>query len=190
LLAAFFELLAFFAGALLRAFFAAGAAVLLLAAVLEVVVEAAGADDDEAAPAVLPLDGLDFEALLLGFADPPAAFFFGDAAFFFGLLALPAVFGLAAALDFGLADFAFLAPVDAFFLLAGAVAVADGAAVVVGGLAVVAAATVAGFLADAFFVGEAERFRLLVPLADFGLLDDRAFFCFSTTCFFTSTWCL
>jgi len=100
LLAAFFELLAFFAGALLRAFFAAGAAVLLLGAVLEVVVEAAGADDDEAA---LPLAGLDFAALLLGFADPPAAFFFGDAAFFFGLLALPAFFGLAAALDFGLA---------------------------------------------------------------------------------------
>jgi hypothetical protein len=100
LLAAFFELLAFFAGAFLGAFFAAGAAVLLLGAVLEVVVEAAGADDVEAA---LPLDGLDFAALLLGFADPPAAFFFGDAAFFFGLLALPADFGLAAALDFGLA---------------------------------------------------------------------------------------
>jgi len=33
--------------------------------------------------------------LLLDFAVPLAAFFFGDAAFFFGLLALPPDFGLA-----------------------------------------------------------------------------------------------
>lgn len=137
---------------------------------------------DGAALVVLPVDALDFVALLLDFVDPPAAFFFGAAAFFFGLLALPADFGLAA-LDFGLAAIAFLAPVDAFFLLALAAGVVAAALAVVDGLlaaAVVVAAVVvlavAGFFAGAFFVGDAERFRLLVPLDDFGLLDERAFF--------------
>jgi len=161
LAAGFFELLAFFV-ALLRAFFAAGAALL---AVLDDGFEAVAVDVVEAA-----LVGLDFAALLL-----PAAFFFGDAAFFFGLLALPADFGLVA-FDFGLADLAFFAPVDAFFLLA--VAAGAGAAAVVvdavaGALVAAAAVVVAGFF-TAFF-GEAERFRL-VPVADFGLLDERAFF--------------
>jgi len=153
LLAAFFVLLALF-GALLRTgFFAAGAAV------LDDGFEAAGVDDVEAALVAL---------LLLAF---PAAFFFGDAAFFFGLLALPA-------LDFGLADLAFFAPVDAFFLVAVAAgAVAAAVAVVADAVAAVealvaAAGAVAGFFAA--FLGEAERFRL-VPAADFGLLDERAF---------------
>ncbi len=74
-------------------------------------------------------------------------------------------------------DFVFLAPV-AFFVvaLAAGVAVAvDEAAVV--GVAVAAAVVlvVAAFFVDAFFVGEAERFRLVPPLVDFDLLDDRAF---------------
>jgi len=163
LAAGFFELLAFFV-ALLRAFFAAGAALL---AVLDDGFEAAAVDVVEAA-----LVGLDFAALLL-----PAAFFFGDAAFFFGLLALPADFGLVA-FDFGLADLAFFAPVDAFFLVAVAAgAVAAAVAVVADAVAAVealvaAAGAVAGFFAA--FLGEAERFRL-VPAADFGLLDERAF---------------
>jgi len=175
LLAAFFELLAFFVVALLRAFLAAGAALLLAAVVDD---EEAVVDGAEVAAAAFPLDdfALDFDA-------PPAAFFFGAAAFFFGLLALPADFGLADALDFGLAaGLAFLAPVDAFFLLAlaaveavVAAAVAVGAFVVVAGL-LAAAVVLAAFFAGAFFVGEAERFRLLAPLADFVLLDDRAFF--------------
>ena len=61
-------------------------------------------------------------------------------------------------------------------LAAGVVAAA--AAVVGAGVLAVAAAVVAGFFAGAFFAGEAERFRLLVPVAAFGLLDDRAFLVF------------
>jgi hypothetical protein len=177
LLAGFFAVLAFFVLVLFVAFFAAGAALLVLLVGLDDALGAAGA-----APAVVPLDDFGFGA----------AFFFGDAAFFFGLLALAADFGLAvfdfgfAAFDFGLAVVAFFAPVDAFFLAgvaAGAVvdagAVAAGALDAVAELLVAAAAAaveaVAGFLLDAFFVGDAERFRF-VPLADFGLLDEDAFF--------------
>lgn len=168
----FFELLAFFVVALLRAFFAAGAEEVLLLLfplfddVLEVV--AAVVVDELADEAV---DDFDFDVLL-------AAFFFGDAAFFFGLLAFVPDFGLAAAFDLGLAVLAFLAPVDVFFLLAVEV-VADEVGVVVGELAVdvvldeavEVVVEVAAFLAD--LVGEAERFRF-VPLADLGLLDERA----------------
>ena len=76
------------AGAALRTFFA-GAAEELVEAVEEGAVAVAGATDGLAAGALL----LDFEAA-------GAAFFFGDAAFFFGVLAL-ADLGLAAALGFG-----------------------------------------------------------------------------------------
>lgn len=78
---------------------------------------------------------------------------------------------------------AFFAPVAAFFLAAGLAADVELAAgaleVVAAGAAFAAGAglaePVATFLFEAFFVGEAERFRF-VPAADFGLLDDRAFF--------------
>jgi len=184
LLGAFFEGLGFFVAALLRVVFAAGAALLLLVAVFDDVVEAAAVDDvAEALPAVFPLDDFDFGVLLLAFDAPPAAFFFDDVAFFFGLLALPVDFPLTDPLDFGLAVLAFLAPVGAFFLLAlaagvvaGVLAGADATFVVVDGLLVAAVVlVVAAFFVD-FLVGEAERFRLLVPLDDFGLLDDGAFF--------------
>jgi len=163
LLAAFFVPLAFFV-ALLRAFFAAGAAALL---VLDGAHEAGAAAVDDAGAG---LAALDFEALPLDFDAPPAALFFGDARFF-GLVALPAAFGLAVP-----AFLAFFAPVDAFFLLAVAAGAGAGEAAVAAGAVVgvlVAGAAVAGFF-DAFF-GEAERFRL-VPAADFGLLDERAVF--------------
>jgi hypothetical protein len=150
----------FFGAAFFAGFFAAGAAALLL-------LLAAGAAGD-------PVDGLGL-----------AAFFFGEAAFFFGLFALLADFGFAAD-DFGLAVFAFFAPVDAFFLLAAGAGADAGAVDVVAGLFVVAAAVtvaaVAGFLFGAF-VGDGERFRL-VPLADFGLLDDDAAFVFVPAAFF------
>lgn len=136
----------------LLAFLAAGAAVELLLLV-----------DDEAAG-----DDFGFDALLLDLAVPLAAFFFGDAAFFLGLLALPADFGLAA--DFDAAGLAFLALDDAFFLLdAAAAAVVDDDELAVAGadafVVVVALATgaMATFFAG-FFAGEGERFRL-VPLA-------------------------
>jgi hypothetical protein len=182
LVGAFFETLGFFVAALLLFFFAAGAA--LLFAVFDDVVEGAAAVDvAEALPAVFPLDGFDFDVLLLAFDVPPAAFFFDDVAFFFGLLALLAGFALADPFDFGLAVLAFLAPVDAFFLLApaagvvaGAVAVAGATVVVVDGLLVAAVVLVVAAFFAGFLVGEAERFRLLVPLDDFGLLDDGAFF--------------
>ncbi len=109
MLAGFFVALTFFFAALLGAFLVAGAAVLLVFAVLDDVFEAAAVVDDvvEAALAAVPLDDLGFAALLLDFDDPlAAAFFFGAADFFFGLLALAADFGLAAALDFGLAGLA------------------------------------------------------------------------------------
>lgn len=74
---------------------------------------------------------------------------------------------------------AFFAPVADFFLLADAELVVDALGVVAVVLAFAAGAgvvePVATFLFDAFFAGEAERFRL-VPAADFGLLDERAFF--------------
>lgn len=88
--AAFFGLLVFLAGAALRAFFAGAAEVLV-----EAVEEGAAA---VAAAAVA--DGLAAGALLLDLEAAGAAFFFGDAAFFFGLLALVDL-GLAAALGFG-----------------------------------------------------------------------------------------
>lgn len=164
-MAAFFGLLAFLGAAAFRTFFAAGAAALEVVADAE---DAAGADDEVEVAVDLGFAAL---ALLL-----LAAFFFGAAAFFFGLLALPADFGLAAAFDFGLAVVAFLALVDAFFLLALAEAVAVAGAAATEALAVDATA-VAGFLAATSFVGEAERFRFVPPAAaDFGLLDDRAFF--------------
>lgn len=72
--------------------------------------------------------------------------------------------------------------------VAGAAAFAVGTfeVVVVGLLVAAAAATVeavAGFLFDAFLAGDAERFRL-VPLADFGLLGEDAFFVFVPADFF------
>jgi len=158
--AAFFVLFAFFVP-VLRVFFAAGAALL---AVLDDGFEAAAVDDDVEAA----LDAVDFLAF-----DAPAAFFFGDAARFFGLLALPADFVLPA-LDFGLADLAFFAPVDAFFLPALAAGAAAAGAAVAAVESLGAAAVVGAAFFTAFF-GEAERFRL-VPVADFGLLDERAVF--------------
>jgi hypothetical protein len=92
-------LFVFFAGALLRAFFAG---VVAAAVFVDVFAAAVGA----AAAAATPVD--DFVAffgeLFLAF-DAPAAFFLGDAAFFFGLLALAlsAAFALGATFDFGLA---------------------------------------------------------------------------------------
>lgn len=160
MLADFFGLFAFFVVALFRVFFAARATL------LNVVVEAAVAN-------------FDLVTLVL---DLPVAAFFAGAALFLGLFAFAADFGLADAFDLGLAaraGLAFLAPVDAFFLLALAAAgVAGGAeaAALVVGLLFVGAATVAVFLADAFFAGEADRFRLVPALAAFGLLDDRACF--------------
>ncbi len=102
---AFFALFVFFGLAVLAAFFAGLAAVLV-----DVLAAAVGAVDDAAgvAAAAGAVDGLiaffAVPALDFGF-DAPAAFFFGDAAFFFGLLALalPAAFGLAAAFALGLA---------------------------------------------------------------------------------------
>lgn len=74
----------------------------------------------------------------------------------------------------------FFAPVAAFFLLAvGADEVAGAAAAGAAAVEVVlegdGVEPVATFLFDAFFVGDAERFRL-VPAAALGLLDERAFF--------------
>ena len=75
----------------------------------------------------------------------------------------------------------FFAPVAAFFLLA---VVADEVAGAADALDVVAVEVVlegegvelvATFLFDAFFAGDAERFRL-VPAAALGLLDERDFF--------------
>jgi len=184
---AFFGLFAFLVVALLRAFFA-GLAALLVDVLAALVVEAA--DGAAAADAVVD-DLVDFFAALLfafglAFDAPAADFFFGDAAFFFGLLALalPAAFALVGAFAFGLADPAvlvFLALLVAFFLVAAAAAEAVGAAeeaafVVVAVLLVVLA--LAAFFVGAFFVGEAERFRLLAAPVDFDLLDDRAFFVF------------
>ncbi len=102
LAAVFFGLLLFFVVALLRAVFAVLAALLVevvaLPAVLVDEAPAVAVEDFVARfdEPVVVLD-LDFDAL--------AAFFLGAAAFFFGLLAfaLPAAFGFAAALDFGLA---------------------------------------------------------------------------------------
>jgi len=172
LLTAFFVVLAFFVPVFfLGAFFAAEAALLPL---VDDAFEAAV--DDEAAAAA------GFEVVALDFA---AAFFFGDAAFFFGLFALAPDFAFVA-FDFGLAVLAFFAPVAGFFLLA---VVADDDAIAAGTLEVVAelllpaaaaAATagageaVAAFLLDAFFAGDAERFRF-VPVADFGLLAEGDF---------------
>jgi len=105
--------------------------------VFEAAVEAAV--DDAAAVPVDDFVAAFFAELLFALAfEAPAAFFLGDAAFFFGLLALalPAAFGLAAAFAFGLAFvavLAFLALAGAFFLLAltAGVGVADGAVVFV-----------------------------------------------------------
>lgn len=171
LAAAFLGLLAFFAAADLRAFFAG------LAAALVDVFAALGADDgaaveaaDGTAAAFIGLD-LDFDA--------PADFFFGDATFFFGLFALraPAAFGLAAAFDFGLAVLAFFAVV-AFFLVAVEAAAGAGAGdvAVVTVVAVAVVLAFATFFGAAFFVGDAERFRLVAPPAALALLGDRAFF--------------
>jgi hypothetical protein len=176
--AAFFGLFAFFVITLLRAFFCG------FSALLVDVFAAAGVEavDDEAA--AVPVDDLaaPFDELLFDF-DVPADFFFGDAAFFFGLLALPlpAPVGLAGAFDVGLAVravVAFLALVVAFFLAAlaaGAAAVDEALVLVVVGVLVLIL-TLAAFFVDAFFVGEAERFRLFAPPVDLPLLDDRAFF--------------
>jgi len=171
LAAPFFGLLAFFVVALLRAFLAGFAALLDE--------EVAGA---EAAALAVPVD--DDAVAFLAFAFVlPAAFFFGEAAFFLGLLALalPAALGLAAAFDFGFADLAFLAVVAFFLVAAAVVAVAVAGAVAVDeALASVAAVALvlalATFFVAAFFVGDAERFRLVAPPADFPLLDERAFF--------------
>jgi len=173
---AFFGLFAFFVVALLLAFFAG-----LAALVVDVFAAAAVVDD---APAV-PVD--DFvprvDELLFGF-DGAAAIFFG-AAFFFGLLALavPAAFGLAAAFALGLALVAVLAflAAGAFFLvaLAAELAAVDGAGVAAAAVFVVVVALIlvlVGFFVAAFFVAEAERFRLVAAPAALGLLDDRAFF--------------
>lgn len=81
---------AFFGPALLRAFFAAGAVLLLLLA--DDVFDEELAEDAAAV----------FEDFALPFDAPPAAFFFGEADFFFGLFALPADFAFVA-FDFGLA---------------------------------------------------------------------------------------
>lgn len=168
LAAGFFGLLAFLVVALLRAFLAGLAALLdeeLAAGAVALVAEAA--------------DGVtafvDFDLELA------AAFFFGAAAFFLGLFALLALaaFGLAAALDFGFADLAFLAVV-AFFLVAlaagvaatGAAGAAEALASVVTIALVLALAT---FFIVTFFVADAERFRLAAPPAALLLLDDRAF---------------
>ena len=86
----FFGLLAFFAVAGFFAALVGGLAELLL---------------DALAPPVVAADvAVDGLAAFLVF-DAPAAFFFGDAAFFLGLFAfaLPAALGLAAAFDLGLA---------------------------------------------------------------------------------------
>lgn len=149
----------------LAVFFAAVAVVELLLLV-----------DDEAA-----VDDLALELLLLDLAVPLAAFFFGEAAFFFGLLALPADFGFAADFDLEAAGLAFLAPDDALFLLGEAAAGAEGVELVVGAAAaaaalvvdVLAVVEVATFFADDFFAGEGERFRLVPPAAALGLLLDR-----------------
>lgn len=149
----------------LTVFFAAVAVVELLLLV-----------DDEAA-----VDDLALELLLLDLAVPLAAFFFGEAAFFFGLLALPADFGFAADFDLEAAGLAFLAPDDALFLLGEAAAGAEGVELVVGAAAaaaalvvdVLAVVEVATFFADDFFAGEGERFRLVPPAAALGLLLDR-----------------
>ena len=78
----------------------------------------------------------------------------------------------------------FFGPVATFFLLAAAEVDAGAAAGAVAGVAALLAAAATGFLVDAFFVGEAERLRLLVPVADFALLvDDDAFFFFSPAAF-------
>jgi len=168
LLAVFFEALGFLA-AVLRGFLAA-----LLLPVLDEVVEAGAADDEVVDAALLAVPVDDLVVLLLDFDALPAVFFLGDAAFFFGLFALP--------VDFGFAVVAFFAPVDAFFFVAlAAELVADVPAVVVVVVvelfvseaeAVVEA--VATFLVEAFLVGDAERFRF-VPVADFDLVDDRDF---------------
>jgi len=166
---AFFGLLAFFVVAFLVVFFAGFAA-------LVVVVLAVTAGDDAAAAVVV--EGL--AAVFFAF-DALAAFFFGAAAFFFGLLAFafPAALGLADPLDFGLAVVAFFVT-GAFFFVALAVEVFAGAvaaAAVAPVLVVVALLlVVTAFFVVAFLVGEAERFRLVPPAADFDLLDERAFF--------------
>lgn len=148
----------------LAVFFAAVAVVELLLLV-----------DDEAA-----VDDLALELLLLDLAVPLAAFFFGEAAFFFGLLALPADFGFAADFDLEAAGLAFLAPDDALFLLGEAAAGAEDVELVVGAAAaaalvvdVLAVVEVATFFADDFFAGDGERFRLVPPAAALGLLLDR-----------------
>lgn len=167
LAAAFFGLLAFLAAFGLLAF------LVDLVAVDDDPLAAVVAEDDPEAVADLVV------FLAFGF-DVPAAFFFGDAAFFFGLLALPAAFGLADPFDFGLAApavLAFLVP-DAFFfgvVVAELAAVVETAAVVpVLVVAAVLLLVVAAFFVT-FLVGEAERFRLVAPPADFALLDDVFF---------------
>jgi len=155
----------------LRGFLAA-----LLLPVLDEVVEAGAADDEVVDAALLAVPVDDLVVLLLDFDALPAVFFLGDAAFFFGLFALPA--------DFGFAVVAFFAPVAAFFFVAlAAELVADVPAVVVVVVVVelfvseaeaVVEAAVATFLVEAFLVGDAERFRF-VPVADFDLVDDRDF---------------
>lgn len=78
---------AFFGPAVLRAFFAAGAAdaLLLLLLAFDDVFEAAFEEElAEVAAAPAAFDDFDFEDLALPFDAPPAAFFFGEADFFFG----------------------------------------------------------------------------------------------------------
>lgn len=169
---AFLGLLAFLVAGLLRVFLAGVAELLLAVVALTGAVVATGAVADDVADfdLVARFAGL-FFALLA-----PAAFFLVDAAFFFGLLALvPAAFGFAAALDFGLAVRAvlvFLAPVADFFfardfeavlaaeLAAGAaVAAATGAATALTEVAVVVVFLVVFFFATALFAAEGERFR-------------------------------
>lgn len=164
--------MAFLAGAALRTFFAGAA---------EALVEAL---EEGAATGAVPADGLAAGALLL---DLDAAFFFGDAAFFFELLAL-ADLGLAAALGFGfeaVAVLAFLAAGAARFLVTVEVVDEDAGVVAAGALAALLVLVAgAAFLAGAFFAGDAERLRLLV--VDFAFDGDDAVFFFGATDFFAA----
>lgn len=178
LAANFFEFLPFLADVVLLDF---------LAVLPAVLVDVLPADvDDEpaavvAAAAVAGEPSDDLATFLTFDLAALAVFFFGEAAFFFEpfALAFPVAFGFVDVFDFGLAvpaAFGFLA-VDAFFL--GVVAGATVAAVVSAlDVAAVLLLAVAIFFAEVFLVGDGERFRFVVPLAPFDLVDDEDFFVF------------
>lgn len=177
----------------------------------EAAVDAAAFDEEAPVDAALSVDDADVDAfpalsddaaLPLPFDADAAGFFFGEAAFFFGLFALALfTFGFAAAVDFALGfaaeaekfeeigrffclfqsidrdvpGFAFFA-VEAVFFFAGAEAEAVELEVFV---------AVAAFLFGAFFAGDADRLRLLVVAVVFVFAfpaaaeDDEDFFFFS-----------